>query len=113
MTDHEIKILLDEVPEFVPSFCDLVEAADGDPGAAAVFEELADFVAGLAEQLHLSRPCLVRCLSAVEAVARRSDDAEELVGWSFLDALSPDDRHLLGPWFGPTTRKLLAELDLE
>jgi hypothetical protein len=103
--------LLEAAPEFVDRYLDLVEAADGDPGAAAAFTELADYVASLADQAERHRPVLLRCLAGVESVATLSDEARELVAWAFLDSLSPDDRRRLAPWFGPSTCRLLEEIE--
>ena len=84
---------------------------DGDPGAAAAFVELADYVSGLAEAVEQFRPALVRCLSAIETVAETSEDAEELIVWCLFDNLSPDDVRRLEPWLGPHTRSLLDGAD--
>src|SRR5579872_7267931 len=100
-------------PAFRDRYLVLVEAADGDPGEAAVLTELADYVAGLADRLGQLGPELARCLAAVEATARRSDDGAEVVAWAFLDSLSPDDRVRLATWFGPRTRALLTEVEGE
>jgi hypothetical protein len=109
MIDDEVSLLLDQAPEFTDRYLDLVEAADGDPGAAAAFVELADYVAGLATALEQFRPALVHCLGAVEKVAETSENAEELIVWSFFDNLSPDDIRRLDLWIGPRTRSLLDE----
>lgn len=99
--------VLAALPEFVPRYLGLVEAADGDPGAAAAFTELADHASGLVAGIECFRPALVRCLAAVERVSHDSPDGEDLVAWAFLDSLSPDDRRNLSPWLGPHTRGLL------
>ena len=103
--------MLEAVPEFVERFTHLVEAADGDPGAPAAFCELADFVASLLSSHGPSDTVLIRCLAAVEQVARESDDAEDLVGWSFLDSLCPEDLRRVTPWLGPLTLALVDELE--
>lgn len=103
MIDDEVGLVLERVPEFTGRYLDLVAAADGDPGAAAAFVELADYVAGLAEAVERFRPPLLRCLAGVEAVAETSENAEELIVWSFFDNLSPDDVRRLDPWLGPAT----------
>ncbi len=99
------------VPELADRYLALAEAADGHPGAAAVFDELADHVAVLAGPGAVAAPDLDRCLAAVEHVAATSPDAEELVGWTFLDGLPPATRQWLRPRLGPATAALLAELD--
>jgi len=109
----EVAWLLESVPEFVDRFLELVEDCDSDPGAAAAFTELADFVSGLlANSWGRSSPCaparrstLRRCLEGVEEVARRSPDAEEIVGWGFLDCICPEDleRVLVEEGLSPTS----------
>jgi len=111
MLARDVSVLLEAVPEFVDRFLDLVEAADGDPGGESAFSELADFVADLlaktqtesaveAQRLHA---VLGRCLAGLERVAEESADAEELVGWAFLDSLCPADAERLSVRFGPRT----------
>jgi hypothetical protein len=112
MPEPEVETILRAAPEFADQYLALVEAADGDPGAALAFEELADFAAGLALQVERYRPVLLRTMTGVEQVALRSEDAEELVGWAFLESLSPDDLRRLAPWIGPATRRLLEDLEL-
>jgi hypothetical protein len=102
-------LVLERVPEFLDRYLRLTEGADGDPGATVVFAELADFVAELAAEIDRLRPPLERSLAAVEAVAELSDDAEELVLWSFFDNLPPGDIDRIGPWLGPITRSLLDD----
>ncbi|HEY5252127.1 MAG TPA: hypothetical protein VIJ09_10710 [Acidimicrobiales bacterium] len=111
MIDDEVVLVLDHAPEFTDRYLELVEAADGDPGAPATFVELADYVAGLATALEQFRPALVHCLDAIEKVAQSSENAEELVVWSFFENLSPDDLRRLDLWLGPHTRSLLDEAD--
>lgn len=111
MTDQEVEILLAEAPEFVDRYLVLAEAADGDPGAAATFVELADYVVGLVDEIERFRPSLVRCLAALEAVAENSESPEDLIVWSFFDELSPDDIRRLDPWIGPHTRALVDAAD--
>lgn len=111
MAESEVSHVLEGTPEFLDRYLELVEWADGDPGAPAVFAELADYVAHLVAELERFRPTLERCLAAVEKVAEHSADAEELVIWSFFDNLSPDDVSRLEPWLGPRTRALLDEVD--
>jgi hypothetical protein len=108
----EVTAVLEEVPEFVDRVLDLAQAADGDPGAPAVFCELADFVASLVTQQDRSAHLLSRCLACVERVARESEDAEELVAWCFLDSLCPEDLKDLGPWLGPRTGAMADRLEL-
>jgi hypothetical protein len=111
MLDAEVAVVLEAAPGFVDRYLDLTEAADGDPGIAATFTELADYVAGLVVEIERDTATLARCLEAVESVAVSSEDAAELVAWAFLDSLAPDDRRRLGSWLGPRTRALLKEVD--
>jgi len=107
----EVRVLLREVPEFAGRYVELVEAGDGHPGANEAFSELADYVAELASGLEQFRPLLARCLTVVERVATASEDAEELVGWCFLDYLSLDTRRAVLPWLGPNTLSILEEIE--
>jgi hypothetical protein len=107
----EVETLLAAVPEFLGRYAELVELADDDPGANEAFCELADFVAELAAGLEQFRPVLTRCLEAVENVAADSDEAEELVGWSFLDYLPIETRRILLPWLGPSTLSVLEAIE--
>ncbi len=109
----EVAVVLEASPGFVDRYLDLVEAADGDPGPAATFTELADYVAGLAEEIERFTPVLTRCLEGIESVAASSEDAAELVTWAFLDSLSPDDRRRLAGRLGPRTRALLDDVDAD
>ena len=111
MTDREVARVLEAVPEFVDRYLTLVEMGDGEPGPGTVFDELADYLAGVLAGVGPFLPTLERCLAAVEEVAAHSPDADELVVWSFFDNLSPDDVRLLRPWLGPRTRALLDEVD--
>jgi hypothetical protein len=107
----EVGTVLAAVPEFLGRYLELVELCDDDPGANEAFCELAEFVAELADGLEQFRPLLTRCLGAVEQVATTSDDAEELVGWSFLDYLSLDVRRAVLPWLGPNTLAVLEAIE--
>ncbi|HXX88928.1 MAG TPA: hypothetical protein VEI83_01735 [Acidimicrobiales bacterium] len=113
MLDPEVIIVLRLVPEFAERYLTLVEEVDGDPGAVLAFTDLADFTAALARELDRRLPLLERCLGAIEEVAATSPDADELVGWAFLDTLSPEETRALGPWLGPATRALLERLELQ
>ncbi|HWE69720.1 MAG TPA: hypothetical protein VG205_05125 [Acidimicrobiales bacterium] len=109
--DPSVTVLLEEVPEFGPAFLALVELFDDDPGGPAVFTELADFVSERLVAIEAERPVLERTLAAVESVARAGGDAQDLVGYAFLESLSPEDLRLITPWLGAATRSLLDDLD--
>lgn len=111
MIEADTAIVLHAVPEFTDRFLAMVEAADGDPGSAATFSELADFAGELAEEIVRCQPVLERLMAGVESVAASSPDARELVGWCFLDSLSPDELLTLRPFMGDRTGALLDSLD--
>lgn len=113
MIDAEIATVLEATPGFVDRYLGLVEAADGDPGAAATFTELADHVAGLLGRIDHVVLAIMRCLEGVESVAGHTEASAEIVAWAFLDSLSPDDRRRLVGWLGPRTLALLREVDAE
>lgn len=110
--EPEVSSLLAAVPEFAPRYLGLVEQADGHVGAAVAFEELAEFAAELAMQVEAFQPVLQRTMAGVEAVAVSSPDAEEIVGWSFLENLSPDDVVRLRPSMGPRTRAIFDSMEI-
>lgn len=109
--EPEVVTVLLAVPELAHRYLDLAQAADDDPGAAALFDELADHVVGLSEQAAGATPGLDRCLAAVEQVATTSPDAEDLVAWCFLDAIPPETLRWLRPRLGPATAALLASIE--
>jgi hypothetical protein len=110
--DQAVAVVLDQVPEFETAYLDLVDTFDDAPGGPAVFTELADFVASRLAWMEADRPVLERTLQAIEVVADGQDtESVELVGYAFLDSLSPVDRDRIRPWLGPRTRSLLDELD--
>jgi hypothetical protein len=109
--DPIVAVVLRTVPEFSDRYLELVEAADGDPGLPAAMSELAEFVAELAGAVDRPRAVLERCLAAVEEVATTAPDPVELVGWAFLDSLTPEETARLRPWIGPRTMAILGALD--
>jgi hypothetical protein len=109
--EEEVRHVLEALPEFVSRYLELVADADDHPGGYQTFTELADYVSELAGAIATFGPVLQRCFDAVELVAGTSDDAEELVGWSFLDSLSLDTRQGLLPWFGPRTLAILERVE--
>ncbi|MGH9028531.1 MAG: DUF7674 family protein [Acidimicrobiales bacterium] len=113
MFDEETRVLLEFVPEFRDRYLELVEGADGDPGAAAAFNELAEFVSSIIAGPASADAVLGRCFEALEAVACESEEAEELVGWVFLDSLSSEDLQRLRPWMGPRTLAVAESLQVD
>jgi hypothetical protein len=112
MIPEEVRVLLEEAPEFACRYLELVEAADDDPGPAAAFGELAEFVAGLVTKAGASPAVAARCMAGVERVARESDDADELVGYAFLDSLCEDDLERISHLAGPSTRMVASRLGI-
>jgi hypothetical protein len=110
--DPVVTELLHRLPEFGPTYQALVEEFDDDPGGPVVFTELADFVADHLVAAASDQRLLGRSLAAVEAIADQGDELSELIAYAFLDSLSPEDRHLVGPWLGPSTRSLLDGLEV-
>jgi hypothetical protein len=108
---EEVRYVLASVPEFLSRYLELVSDDDDDPGANQAFIELAEYVSELAKGIESVRPLLTRCLDAVEKVAESSEDAEELVGWSFLDYLSVEARRVVLPWLGPQTLLILESIE--
>ncbi|HEY5098367.1 MAG TPA: hypothetical protein VII46_09975 [Acidimicrobiales bacterium] len=107
--------LLDQVPEFRPTYRTLVVAYDDDPGEPVVLTELADFVTGhlMAEETEIST--IRRIASVIESglISLGDDDlGRELVGWAFLDSMAPEVRARLAPWLGPRSVSLLESLAL-
>jgi hypothetical protein len=110
--DPAVAVVLHEVPEFETAYLDLVSDFDDAPGGPAVFTALADFVACRLAWLEAGQTVLERTLGAIEMVANSQDsESTELVGYAFLDSLSPIDRDRIRPWLGSSTRLLLDELD--
>ncbi len=106
--------LLGRLPEFVPAYLALADACDDDPGEAAVFVELADFVADRLDLVETGRAVLERALALIEAQldgAARPDRAADLIGLAFFDSFSPENRRCLVPWLGPRSLATLESLD--
>jgi hypothetical protein len=106
-----VVVLLSALPELRHDFEMLARAADGDPGGAALFGELAETVADLAHDVDDHLRDLARYLAAVERVARTCVDAEELVGWAFLDSLSPQEIRILEPLLGAWTKSIVRHME--
>jgi hypothetical protein len=108
----EVALLLEAVPEFADRYLDLVRSADDDPGAAAAISELAEFVTVLAQDPGCSPDLMSRCFAGVERVAAESEDAEELVGWCFLEGIGPEQVERFGPWLGQKTSAIAQRLEI-
>lgn len=110
-----IDALATGLPEFAPSYLDLVAGCDDDPGGPLILMGLADFVAERLAALESERTVLARALGLVEHLIECCDDpdgASELVGLAFFDSFSPDDRRRLVPWLGSRSTLALENLDL-
>jgi hypothetical protein len=102
------------LPEFLPTFMELVEAGDDDPGDTVCLLELAEFVADRLAVTDVGPTVLERALGLVETLIDCSDDPDhtaDLVGMAFFDSFSPTDRRRLTPWLGPRSLVALESLD--
>lgn len=78
------------VPEMEDRYLDLVDIYEDDVGADVVFGALADLVNDIVLGHEHDERVLTRCLDVVESLAELGDpDADEIVGFFFLDLLSP------------------------
>jgi hypothetical protein len=78
------------VPELDDRYLELVDIHEDDLGADVVFGELADLVDDIVLGRDGDEALLARCLDVVESLAETGDpDADEIVGFYFLDQLSP------------------------
>ena len=108
--DAAVQVVVSLVPEFLPSYATLADAAGDDPGPVEVFAELASITAGwLATSQEDDR--IARVCRALEQVAGDPAGAVELVGLGFLDALEPHEQDRIRPMLGPRSRAILDELD--
>ena len=92
-------------------YLEMVRTSDDDPGAPGLLAEMADYVTQLLRTDEAAVFFLGRSFAGVEQVALHSEDAEDLVVWSFFDAFSPDDFRRVEQWLGPRTRALLDEVE--
>jgi hypothetical protein len=109
-----LRPLLEEVPEFLPTYTALASACGDEPGEPSVLMELADFVADHLSTVRAERPLLERVLAIVEAhLESIADDEEgcELVAFAFFDTFAPELRRALVPVAGPLSRLLIEGLD--
>ena len=77
--------------------------APGTALAAQALPEFEDFDTVAAAKRNIT--------TAIERVAEASEDAEELVGWCFLDYLSLDTRRAVIPRLGPSTLSILETIE--
>ncbi len=107
--------LIASLPEFVPSYQELVPAGDGRRGDAVMLIGLADFVAARLATFETADALLTRALAYIEVLidtewAEEVDRSEDLM-LAFFDSLSPDDRLRLTRWLGPCSKFLVDRLD--
>jgi hypothetical protein len=110
-----VEALLRDLPEFGPTYRELVEACDDDPGDPVVLIELADFVEARLAGLATGRSILERALGVIESLIDSLADDEigcDLVGMAFFDSFSPESRPLLAPWLGPRSLGVLEALEV-
>ena len=113
MLDPAVVTVLRVVPEFADRYLDLVEEADGDPGAPVAFAELAEFVADLVAALDRQRPLLERCLARRRGGGeRRPPTPTSSSAGPFSTRLPPRRRRAAARWPRPgSTLALLDELE--
>jgi hypothetical protein len=100
------------VPELEDRYGELVDIYEDDLGADIVFGELADLVNDVALGKEGDEALLERCLDVVESLAETSDrDADEIVGFYFLDQLSPGTLTRVTSRLGEQTLDVLDRLE--
>jgi hypothetical protein len=106
--------LLDQVPEFIPTYTAMAAGCGDEPGEPSVLMELADFVAEHVAATRKERALVERILAVVEThLESMADDDEgcELVAFAFFDALDPELRGAVAGFAGPLSRALIEDLD--
>jgi hypothetical protein len=107
--------LIASLPEFVPTYEELVTAGDDRPGDAVVLIELADFVASQLATFETADALLTRALGYIEVLidtewAEDTDRSKDIM-LAFFDSLCPDDRIRLTRWLGSCSKFLVDRLD--
>ena len=111
--DTAIQVLLAELPEFEECYLDLLDIYDEDLTQQVVFSELAEMVSNLVEAGDEDE-LLDRVFDAVEVVANTPGvDLAETVGFSFLDGLRSRALDVVLERLGPTTERILEQLDAD
>ena len=112
--DRAVRILREAVPECEQHYLDLLDIYDEDLTPQVVFNELADFVAGLV-QAGDREDTLERCFAALEqAAVEPGADGTGLVAFCFLDQLPAFVLEQVRSYFRPITETIgeLVEQDL-
>jgi hypothetical protein len=100
------------VPELEDRYDELVDIYEDDLGADVVFGELADLVSDVVVGKEGGEALLDRCLDVVESLAETGDpDADEIVGFYFLDQLSPGALNRVTSRLGEHTLDVLDRLE--
>jgi hypothetical protein len=104
--------LRQSVPELEDRYDELVDIYEDDLGADVVFGELADLVSDVVVGKEGGEALLDRCLDVVESLAETGDpDADEIVGFYFLDQLSPGALNRVTSRLGEHTLDVLDRLE--
>jgi hypothetical protein len=100
------------VPELEDRYLELVDIYEDDLGADVVFGELADLVNDIVLGRDGDEALLGRCRDVVESLAETGDpDADEIVGFYFLDRLSPGTLARVTSSLGEHTLDVLDRLE--
>ena len=100
------------VPELEDRYDELVGIYEDDLGADVVFGELADLVNDVVLGKEGDEALLDRCLDVVESLAETGEpDADEIVGFYFLDQLSPGALARITSRLGEHTLDVLDRLE--
>lgn len=104
--------LREVVPEIEQRYHDLVDIYEDDIGADVVFGALADLVNDMVLGGKGDEAVLDRCLDFMESLAEMGDpDADEIVGFYFLDMLSPGTLARVTSRLGEGTSDVLDRLE--
>jgi hypothetical protein len=100
------------VPELEDRYGELVGIYEDDLGADVVFGELADLVNDVVLGKEGDEALLERCLEVVESLSETGDrDADEIVGFYFLDQLSPGALSRVTSQLGEHTLDVLDRME--
>jgi hypothetical protein len=100
------------VPELEDRYGELVDIYEDDLGADVVFGELADLVNDVVLGKQGDEALLDRCLDVAESLAEQGEaDADEIVGFYFLDQLSPGTLNRVTSRLGEHTLDVLDRLE--
>jgi hypothetical protein len=100
------------VPELEDRYDGLVDIYEDDLGADVVFGELADLVNDVVLGKEGDDALLDRCLDVVESLAETGEpDADEIVGFYFLDQVSPGVRARITSRLGEHTLDVLDRVE--